>query len=140
MKKIICIGLISFLLTSSKSFSQAVDLSTDSVEALLCKKWEVNYALMGERKIGRIPGATEINYEFKKDKTFLMTSNDPKDNTKGTWAYDAKKKIIKLTINGRNNNNIISLKDEELIMLANMNEGSAGDPMELKIVYKIKAK
>lgn len=51
------------------------------------QKWEVDYTKMGTIKIGRIPGADEINYEFNKDKTFLITSNDPKDKTKGTWEH-----------------------------------------------------
>ena len=140
MKKIIFIGIITLLLSSKKSFSQTIDLSADSITTLLCKKWEVAYAIMGNMKIGRIPGATEINHEFNKDKTLLMTSNDPKDKTKGTWAYDAKKKIIKLTINGRSNTSIISLKEGEFIMLADTKEATPDDPMEIKLVYKIKTK
>jgi len=92
MKKFICITIISFFLLSMNSFSQTINLSADSIATLLCKKWEVDYAMMGNMKIGKIPGATEINYEFNMDKTFLMTSKDPKDKTKGTWAYDTKRK------------------------------------------------
>ena len=140
MKKFICIIFISFLLLSTNSFSQTINLSTDSITTLLCKKWEVDYAMMGNMKIGRIPGATEINYEFNKDKTFLLTSKDPKDKTKGTWAYDTKKKIIKLTVNGKSNTTIISLKEGELIILADTKEATPDDPMEIKLVYKIKTK
>jgi len=140
MKKIFLIGIITLLFSNTKSLSQTIDLSADSITTVLCKKWEVDYAIMGGMKIGRLPGATEINYEFNKDKTFLMTSNDPKDKTKGTWAYDTKKKIIKLTINGKSNTSIISLKEEELIMLADTKEATPEDPMEIKLVYKIKTK
>ena len=85
-----------------------------------------------------MPGATEINFEFNKDKTFLMTSTDPTDKTKGTWAYDTKKKIIKLTIEGRSKMNIISLKNEELIILADTKDVAPDDPTDIKVVYKIK--
>lgn len=95
---------------------------------------------MGNMKIGRVSGAPEINYEFSKDKTFLMTSNDPKDKTKGTWAYDTKKKIIKLTVNGKSNANIISLKEGEFVILADTKKATPDDPMEIKLVYKIKTK
>lgn len=139
MKKSIFIGLILFLVASTNSFSQTIDLPADSVATLLCKKWEVDYALMGDMKIGRIPGATELNYDFNKDKTFILTSNDPKNKKKGTWAYDAKKKIIRLNINGNSNTSIISLKDNELIMLADTKKATPDDPTELKLVYKIKA-
>ena len=114
-------------------------MSADSIATLLCKKWEVDYAMMGGMKIGKIPGATEINQEFNKDKTFIMTSNDLKEKTTGTWAYDAKNKLIKLSINGKSNTSIISLKDGELIMLADTKEATPDDPMEIKLVYKIKA-
>lgn len=140
MKKIICIVLICVLLSNTKSFSQTVNLPADSAATLLCKKWEVDYALMGDMKISEIPGVTTINYEFNKDKTFLITSDNPKDRTKGTWAYDAKKKLIKLTINGKSNTSIISLKDGELVMLAAPIEATPADPTELKIVYKTRTK
>src|SRR5690606_8445841 len=140
MKKIIFIGLLTLLLSNTNSFSQTIDLPADSITTLLCKKWEVDYAMMGNMKIGRIPGATEINYEFNKDNTFLMTSNDPKDKTKGTWAYDTKKKTIKLTINGKSNTRIISSKEGEFIMLADTKEATPDDPMKIKLVYKIKTK
>ena len=140
MKKIICIGIITLLMVSTESFGQTINLSADSIVTLLCKKWEVDYAIMGNEKIGRIPGATEINYEFFKDKTFIMTSNDPTDKTKGTWTYDPKKKIIKLIINGKSNATIISLKEGEFIELADTKEATPDDPMEIKVVYKIKTK
>lgn len=140
MKKFIFIGIITLLLSNTKSFSQTINLSADSITTLLCKNWEVDYALMGNIKIGRIPGAPEINYEFSKNKTFLMTSNDPKDKTKGTWAYDTKKKIIKLTVNGKSNANIISLKEGEFVILADTKKATPDDPMEIKLVYKIKTK
>jgi hypothetical protein len=140
MKKIIFISIISFLLLSTNSFSQKIDLPTDSIATLLCKKWEVNYAMMGNIKIGKIPGATEINYEFNKDNTFLMTRNDHKDKTKGTWVYEIKKKIIKLTVDGKSNTSIVTLKEGELIILANTKEATPDDPMEIKLVYKIKTK
>ncbi len=142
MKKIICIVVITFLLSHTNSFAQTINLSADSISTLLCKKWEVNYAIMGGMKIGHPSDAAEINLEFNKDKTFLMTSNDSKEKNKekGTWVYDTKKKTIKLFLNGKNNATIISLKEEELIMLMDTKEATPNDPMELKIVYKIKAK
>ncbi len=140
MKKTICIVVITFLLSHTKSFAQTINLSADSISTFLCKKWEVNYAIMGGMKITQIPGSPEISYEFNRDNTFLMTSNDPKEKDKGTWVYDTKKKTIKLSINGNNNTIIVSLKEGELIMLVDTKEATPDDPMELKIVYKIKTK
>ncbi|MBI1782221.1 MAG: hypothetical protein HYR66_12785 [Sphingobacteriales bacterium] len=140
MKKIICLCIIALIASNSSIFGQNINISEDSITTLLCKKWEINYVIMGGMKIERIPGATEINYEFNKDKTFLMTSDDPKDKTKGTWSFDPKKKIIRLTINGNSKMKIISIKEGELIMLADTKEATPGDPMEIKLYYKIKAK
>jgi hypothetical protein len=139
MKKTICACSITFLLSGSVAFGQNINLPNDSIATLLCKKWEVDYAIMGGLKIGRIPGANEINYEFRKDNTFLMTTNDPKEKTKGTWSYDSKKKLIKLIINSKSNTSIISLKQDEFILLADTKETMPGDPMEIKLVYKTKS-
>lgn len=81
MKKIVFAGIFVSLLSGTQSFGQTINLSTDSITTLLCKKWEVDYSIMGDMKIGRMPGATEINFEFNKDKTFFLTSNDPNDKT-----------------------------------------------------------
>ncbi len=50
--------------------------------------------MLGNMKIGRMPGAAESNYEFNKDKTFTLTGKDPKDKSKGTWAYDKRVKPL----------------------------------------------
>ena len=138
MKKFICLVFITMFLSNSKSIGQKIELSIDRITTLLCKKWEVDYVILGDMKLGRAQGATEINYEFKKDKTYLATSKDPKENIKGTWSFDSKKKIIKLIQNGKSRMSIISLKEEELIMLADTSEATPNDPMEIKLVYKIK--
>ncbi|MNE09693.1 hypothetical protein D3C80_1023790 [compost metagenome] len=90
-KKRIILSLVGLFLSIAASFSQSIDLPTDTVTALLCSKWEVNYALIGGMKIGRMPGATEIKYEFNKDGTILLTSTNPNKKAKGTWVYDSKK-------------------------------------------------
>jgi hypothetical protein len=139
MKKCIVICIINLLITNTTSFGQTINLAADSITTLLCKKWEVDYAMMGGMKIGRMPGAAEINYEFIKDKTFLITNKDAKDKTKGTWNYDTKKKIITLIINGNSKSTIISLKDGEFVMLVDTKQATPDDPMEIKTVYKIKS-
>jgi hypothetical protein len=130
--------LVCFLaLLTSNAFSQNIDLSLDSIKTLLCKKWEVSYAIMGNARIGRIPGATEINHEFSKDGTFITTSDDPTDKTKGSWNYDSKKKLIKLIIGGRSTGQIISLKDDEFLLQMSLDKSGSSDT-EIKMVYKPK--
>ncbi len=137
--KVFCLFILA-LSFFGNSYSQSINVPVDSIPSMLCKKWEANYAMMGGMNIGKIPGATEISYEFNKDKTFVITSKDPKDKTKGAWGYDPKSKSIKLTVNGKSNTRIISLKEGELVMLADTKEATPDDPMEIKIVYKQKTK
>ncbi len=140
MKRLFIITIVALIFSGAKSFSQTISLPADSISTLLCKKWEVDYAMMGGMKIGKLPGAPEMNYEFSKDKTFMMTSNDPKDKKKGTWFYDSKKKLIKLTVDGKVTTTIISLKDEELIMLVDTKEVTPDDPSAIQLVYKVTKK
>jgi hypothetical protein len=100
----------------------------------------MDYAMMAGTKIGKMPGATESNYEFNKDKTFVLTSNANSTKTKGTWSYDQGKKLIRLTINGRSNVSIISLKDDQLEMLVDTKAATPDDPMPITIIYKLGTK
>ncbi|HLK28056.1 MAG TPA: DUF4923 family protein [Puia sp.] len=137
MKKIAHAFIILFLLCSSKSFCQTIDVQEDSLKNLLCKKWQMDYAMMGGMKINKMPSAAEANFEFKKDGTFIETTNKDSKKINGTWIYDKNKKHIKLTINGKSSLSIISLKEDELTMLADTKQATPDDPMQLQIVYKI---
>ena len=139
MKKLSCFFLFVLICSANMLSAQNVTMKADSLETVLCKKWEVDYVLMGEVKVGRMPGAAQINYEFKKDKTFFITSDKPGDNVKGTWTYDTKNKLIKLSANGKSNSKIISLKEGELVMLIDMKEATPNASEELKMVFKEKA-
>jgi len=136
MKILFCVFIIAIICSGSASFSQSINISGDSVTKLLCKKWQMDYAMVGGMKIGKMPGATESNYEFNKDKTFILTGNNNSTKTKGTWDYDLSKKLIKLKINGNNNLSIISLQSNELEMLADTKDATPDDPMPINIFYK----
>lgn len=138
MRKIIIALCVAWLLSGAKSFSQGINLSTDSIALLLCKKWEFNYALAGKMKINKLPGMPELYYEFNKDKTYLLSSKGSESGEEGKWAYDAMKKIIKLTFNGKLNSCILSLKKGELIMYPGPGESNPNNPMEMRFVYKVR--
>jgi hypothetical protein len=140
MKQFICLSIIALICSGNISFGQNINIPADSVTNLLCKKWEMDYAMMAGTKIGKMPGATESNYEFNKDKTFVLTSNANSTKTKGTWSYDQGKKLIRLTINGRSNVSIISLKDDQLEMLVDTKAATPDDPMPITIIYKLGTK
>lgn len=96
----------------------------------------MDFAMMGGTKIGKMPRATESNYEFYKDKTFVLTSNTNSTKTKGIWSYDQSKKNIKLTINGNSNMRIIALKGDQLEMVVDTKDATPDDPMQINIFYK----
>ena len=113
----------------------------DSLQTLLCSKWEVSYALMGSRRIDMTPNAPKMTFEFRKDKTFTVTNDQSPDISGGTWAYDANKKLIKLTVNGNSKMSIVSLKADELSMVVDTKALTPDDPTTiLTVVYKIKGK
>ncbi|HEX4849170.1 MAG TPA: lipocalin family protein [Puia sp.] len=125
------------LISSSNSFCQAINLEGDSLKNLLCKQWKMDYAIMGGMRIDKMPGAAETNFEFKNDGTFIQTTNISSQKTKGGWSYDKNKKVVKLISNGKSNFNIISLKKDELIMLADTKQATPDDPTPIQIVYKV---
>lgn len=93
---------------------------------------------MGNSRIDMPPGAPKMTFEFKKDRSFTMTTDNPSESTKGTWAYDPKKKLVQLQINGRSNLTIVSIQPTQMSMVADTKEATPDDPMTITIVYKIK--
>ena len=139
MIKTAVIFLIPSFILLNNSKAQSIDYSLDSVNSLLCKKWEVNYAMVGGSKIYREPNAVVIVYSFNKDKTFVVNSDKPGEETKGTWIYNPKQKLIKLVAKGRGDSKIISLKEHELVMVNDTKNATPDDPSQMKMYYKIKA-
>lgn len=130
-----------FAILTLGTFSQNIILSPDSINTLLCKKWQVDYALMGNMKIEQLPGATEINYEFLKNGTVIMTTSPAtdKEKTKGSWSYDAKNKRIKIVTYNKNTGVITDLNDSLFVMQMNTDKNGSAEG-ELKIVCKPKVK
>lgn len=139
MKKIICPAIIALLVFCSTAVAQNINLSADSVALFLCKKWQFEYALLGTMKMNRIPGPVATNYEFIQDKTFYSTGSNAGSSGKGAWSYDSTRKSIILTMRGKPNTKIISLKPTELIILLDAKKPGPDEPVEeTKVVYKIK--
>jgi hypothetical protein len=136
MKHLICISIIALLCTGYTSYSQSINIPADNVTNLLCKKWEMDYVIANGMKISSMPGAPEMNYEFNKDKTFVLTSNSTSTKLKGTWSYDQSKKLIKLTLNGQSNTSVIALKDDQLEIIVDTKAATPDDPTLIHMFYK----
>jgi hypothetical protein len=137
MKRLICLLAI---ISTTTIYAQKISLPMDSLQTLLCSKWETSYALEGSMRIDMAPGAPKMTLEFRKDKTFISTSDKSTEISRGTWAYDANKQLIKLTINGKSIMSIVSLTADELSMVVDTKAATPDDPTLLTVVYKIKGK
>lgn len=136
MKKAAAI-IVKLIFLHFISFAQ-IKTPADSISALLCKQWVVDYAMMGNMKIDKLPGTSTPDYQFNENKTVLMSSTQGKDKKTGTWSYDSNKKIIKIIINGKANSMVVSLTANELIMLVDTKQATPDDQMAIKLIYKIK--
>jgi hypothetical protein len=136
MKTILCLCTIALSMFGNIAYAQRNSIPADNITALLCKKWEANYAMMAGMKVGKVPGMSEFIFEFNQDHTFSITGKEKKE---GSWKYDPKKKIILLTVNGKSTGNIVSLKEGELVMLTDMGGANSGEDMDIIVVYKVKA-
>ena len=116
-------------------FAQDINISADSVKGLLCRKWVFNYAIEDGQKLGAMPGAPTINYDFKKDGTIVATANGKNDALPGTWKYDAAKKSLKAIVNNHLKITITVLTQDQLTMVLDMKEVTPSDPTTT-MVYK----
>jgi hypothetical protein len=137
MKRLICLLAI---ISSTTLYAQKINLPMDSLQTLLCSKWEASYALMGSMRIDMKPEAPKMSFEFKKDKTFILTNDKSPDSSGGTWAYDPNKKLIKLIVSGKSNMSIVSLKADELSLIVDTKAATPDDPTPITLVCKIKGK
>lgn len=129
--------------TTSLFFSTAAlgqEVKPDSIAAFLCKKWKTDYAIVGGEKIGSLPGWSDSNYEFSKDRTYVITENGLRAITRGLWTYMPQKKMIRLVVNGKHVADIVSLKNEQFVLLPNLKDVPPGEPTSsIKIVFKVKS-
>lgn len=130
---ILCVSL------AAPAAAQQITAPADSVPALLCKKWEVSYALIGDAKIEMKPGAQAMDYEFNKDKTAWILGGAGQPKIKAAWAYNAASKTIGVTVNGQSRIKIVGLQANQLTILIDTKDATPDDPTSITMVYKVKA-
>ncbi|MGB3605809.1 hypothetical protein [Psychroserpens sp.] len=112
-KTIILIGLIIGM--NLASYSQEVTLSKSELENVLCKQWEIEYAMMNGMKIGQMPGAADFDIKFKSDGEYDLIREDG-NNESGIWTYDAENKYVELSIKEKSTSRIKSIDKGKLIL------------------------
>ncbi len=113
-RTLIVIGLIIGI--NLTSFAQEVTLSESELKNVLCKQWEIEYAMMNGMKIGQMPGASDFDLKFKKDGTYDLIREDEK-NESGIWTYNSEKKYVELAIKEKVTSRIKSIDKTKLILI-----------------------
>jgi hypothetical protein len=137
-KNLFFLFLLLLAFTKNQLFAQNVNMGSDDLTSALCHKWVAEYVLNGGMKINLPPGAPAMLLEFRKDNALVISGTKDKTKTEGRWKYDAAKKQVLLTVNGKSEGSVISIKNNELTMLMDTKEATPDDPTTLQIVYKIK--
>lgn len=112
-KIIIVVGLIIGI--NLTAHSQDVTLSEPELSNVLCKRWEIEYAVMNGMKFGQMPGAADFDINFKSDASYNLISEDGK-NDSGIWTYDKKNKYVELSIKDKITSRIKSISNNKLIL------------------------
>ena len=112
-RNLIVIGLVIGI--NLNCFAQEVTLSESELKNVLCKQWEIEYALMNGMKIGQMPGASDFDFNFKKDGTYDLIREDGK-NESGIWTYNSEKKYVELSIKEKVTSRIKSIDKTKLIL------------------------
>jgi len=112
-RTLIVIGLIIGM--NLTCFAQEVTLSESELENVLCKQWDIEYAMMNGMKIGQMPGAADFDIKFKSDGEYDLIREDG-ENESGIWTYDSEKKYVELSIKDKVTSRIKSLDTNKLIL------------------------
>jgi hypothetical protein len=108
----------------------------DSIPDLLCKKWAISYTELNGVKITPQPGGPRMTFEFRKDRSVIIAYGNDKPVT-GAWAFDAAKKRVRITLNGRNRSSVIKLQPDELVMQSDVARATPDDPAPIITVYRL---
>jgi hypothetical protein len=143
MKNFIYTCVIAILTFYTGAFAQNVNLTPDSVTKLLCKKWELDYALFQSNKIDYPSLKPKVYVEFFKDGTFLMTGGEPGSVQKGTWEYDASKGTISILIEEKDRKEIMSLTKNQFALFSDDPTSDPNHPervpLKAKVYFKVKS-
>lgn len=137
MKSFIYAFIITFLSFQTNAYAQDLKLSSDSVTKLLCKKWEVDYALFQGNKVDYPSSKPKAYMEFYKDGTFLMSGGEPGGVQKGTWEYDASKGTISILIEEKDRKEIMSLSKNQFAIFSDDPAPDPSHPSRVSLKAKV---
>jgi hypothetical protein len=124
--------LLLLLLISGVVYSQNVT-KKETINQLLCKTWNADYAMMNGLKVQKMGPMKSLTYSFKADNTYLANGT-----VSGKWQYNAKKKNIELLVNGILKSTITTLQSKKMAMILNADSSAPKDVPKLEIYFKPK--
>ena len=130
-KKIILILFLAILYKMANG--QSINLTTDSLSKLLCRKWQTKYATVNGMNIGKGLNSTNMTYTFNEDKTFFIETSGTIN--KGIWEYDKKAKKIKLYRLNVNRMNIIAIDENLFDLTIGVDNPKEHDPPKMHIFF-----
>ena len=124
-----------FIFIASLQLSQAQEITSKEAElkTLLCKKWDIYFAKIGEMKMEQMPGAADFDVTFFKDGTYEIVNVNGESN-KGKWTYYPEKQFVQLEINERKTLRVIKISEDKLV--CSSTPGTDGPPMNVEIHFK----
>jgi hypothetical protein len=133
------LALLAFQIPAN---AQNIQQRADSVTTLLCKKWEIDYAMVEGKKVDIPPSTPKVYIEFYKDGTWSFTGDDSSLIEKGTWKYDASKGTIFMLMKGKDRKEIISLTKDQFATSADdppsIPTDSSKIALKAKVYFKVK--
>ena len=135
MNKRIIITIGCLLAFNFYVLAQDIHFSKATLKPVLCKQWQIEYAMMGEMKIGQKIGATDFDMKFNTDGTYDLIHKDGKTQ-KGKWVYYADKKYVELSIDDKVTSRVKSVNKTTLILTLVSGENDPPGLPQLEVHFK----
>jgi hypothetical protein len=133
MKKLLNLFTLCFFTVTFFCNAQSLTQNKDELTQLLCQRWDIDFAKIGEMRIEQMPGAQDFDVVFYNDGSYEIIDTTSEAN-KGIWTYYPEKKFIQLEINGRKTLRVIDLYKNK--MVCSSTPGTDGPPMDIEIHFK----
>ncbi|HHC79451.1 MAG TPA: hypothetical protein ENK46_06180 [Flavobacteriia bacterium] len=117
MNKTLFLIFSSIILCCFSSSAQNITLDEPELIQVLCKQWKIDFAVVGNMKIGQKPGADNFDMKFASDGTYRLINDNEKTINTGKWTYNVKKKYVELSIDEKVTSRILSINAKKLVLI-----------------------
>ena len=125
-----CFFTFNFLI-----IAQEITFAKSKLKPILCKRWQIEYAMMGKMKIEQKIGAADFDLKFNTNGSYDLIHDDGKTQ-QGKWVYYTDKKYIELSINNKVKFHVKSIDKTKLILTLVAGKGDPPGLPQLEIHFK----